>query len=92
LTIVLTPESEALIRRQVANGRYASVDEAVEAAVRLLDAQDRRRRLLAALAVGDAQVARGEVFEVTPDVWAEIEQEADEDERLGVPLDPDVCP
>jgi putative addiction module CopG family antidote len=92
VTIQLTAKSEALIRQQVANGRYASVDEAVDAAVELLDAHDRRKRLLAALAVGDAQVARGEVFELTPEVWAEIEREADEDERLGVPLDPDVCP
>jgi putative addiction module CopG family antidote len=92
MTIHLTPKSEAVIRQHVARGRYATVDEAVEAAVELLDAHDRRARLLAALAVGDAQVARGEVFELTPEVWEEIEREADEDERLGLPLDPDVCP
>jgi Arc/MetJ-type ribon-helix-helix transcriptional regulator len=92
MTIYLTPKSEALIRQKVENGSYASVEEAVDVAVELLDARDRRVRLKAALAEGDAQVARGEVFELTPELWAEIEREADEDERLGLPIDPDVCP
>jgi Arc/MetJ-type ribon-helix-helix transcriptional regulator len=92
MAIYLSPKSEALIRQKVADGNYASVDEAVDVAVELLDARDRRTRLKAALAEGDAQAARGEVFELTPELWAEIEREADEDERLGVLIDPDVCP
>ncbi|MGI8477498.1 MAG: ribbon-helix-helix domain-containing protein [Thermomicrobiales bacterium] len=92
MSIQLTPQSEALIRRTVAGGRYASVDEALDAAVLLLDAHDRHARLKAAIAEGIAQIDRGEGVELTPELWAEIEREADEAERLGEPIDPDVCP
>ena len=92
MMIHLTPKSEALIRQQVANGRYATVDEALDAAVQLLGAQDPLARLRAAIAEGDAQLARGEGVELTPELWDEIEREADEADRRGDPLDPDVCP
>jgi putative addiction module CopG family antidote len=92
MMIHLTPESEAVIRQKVASGRYASVDEALDAAIQLLDAHDRLTRLRAAIAEGDAQLARGEGVELTPALWEEIEQEADEAERQGFPLNPDVCP
>jgi antitoxin ParD1/3/4 len=91
MTIHLTPQSEALIREKVASGRYATVDEAIDAAVQLLDAHDRLTRLKAAIAEGDAQLARGEGVELTPELWEEIEREADEADRLGLPLNPDVC-
>lgn len=87
VTIQLTPRSAALLRQKVNDGRYASIDED---AVQLLDARDRLERLRAAIDVADAQIARGEVYELTDKLWDEIEREADEANRLGVPIDADA--
>lgn len=41
MSITLDPETEALICKKVADGRFESESEVVEAAVRLLDERDR---------------------------------------------------
>jgi antitoxin ParD1/3/4 len=93
MTIQLTPQSEALIRRQVASGRYATVDEALDAAVRLLDERDRRLQALRAeVAVGLEQVERGELIDYTPDTMDRLMQEADEPARRGLPVKDAVKP
>ena len=92
MSVTLSPEIEAAIRQKVERGLYANLDEAVATAFQLLDEHDRLARLKAAIAVGRAQIARGEGVELTPALWDEIEQEADEAERLGLPINPDVCP
>jgi len=92
MSLTLPPHVEDRIRHWIANGRYASVAEALEAAVHLLDAHDRRARLTAAIAVADAQIARGEGVELTPALWEEIGRAADAAEREGRPLNTDVCP
>ena len=86
-TVQLTPRAEALLRKKVDDGRYSSIDEALDDAVQLLDARDRLERLRAAIDVADAQIARGEVYELTEELWYEIEREADEANRLGLPID-----
>jgi putative addiction module CopG family antidote len=86
-TVQLTPRAEALLRKKVDDGRYSSIDEALDDAVQLLDARDRLERLRAAIDVADAQIARGEVYELTDELWDEIEREADEANRLGLPID-----
>ena len=92
MSVTLPPDVENRIRDWFERGRYATVAEAIEAAVRFFDEHDRWTRLQAAIVVADAQVARGEAVELTPAVWDAIEQEADEAERRGLPLDPDVIP
>lgn len=93
MSVTLSPHIEAAIRQKVERGLYASLEEAVEAAFRLLDEHERRARLKAAISVGDDQIARGEGVELTPALWDEIERDADEAERLELPLNPDVvCP
>jgi hypothetical protein len=55
----------------------------------------RRRQLedvRAAVAASREQVARGEVYEWTPETMAEIQREADEADRLGLPISDDVMP
>jgi hypothetical protein len=32
------------------------------------------------------------LIEVTPEFWDELDREADEADRLGLPINPDVCP
>ncbi|HEY7034152.1 MAG TPA: type II toxin-antitoxin system ParD family antitoxin [Thermomicrobiales bacterium] len=91
MSVMLTPQLETLIERMLATGHYADAGDVLEQAVRLLAERERRRRLHDALAVGVAQIERGEVVELTPAVWAEIDREADEADRLELPIDPDVC-
>lgn len=92
MTITLTPQLEAMIEKKVASGHYASASDVVEEALRLLEEKDRAARLKAAIAVGMDAVKRGAVVEWGPDSMARLRREADEADRLGLPIDPDVCP
>jgi putative addiction module CopG family antidote len=93
MTIQLPADVEALIRQKVASGRYPSAEEALSAAVRLLDVYDRRLlQLQAKIRIGLDELDRGEGRELTPELWDEIDREADEALRRGEPPDPDVCP
>jgi len=59
------------------------------------DAKLRREqldRLRASLKDADEQVARGEFYELNDETWDLIEREADEADRRGDPINPDVCP
>jgi antitoxin ParD1/3/4 len=92
MTVTLTPQLEALVRQKVETGSYRTTDEVIEAALRLLDEQDRLTRLRAAIAVGDAQLARGEGIPYTPELMDEIEREAEEAFLRGEMPSPDVIP
>lgn len=91
MSVTLPPQIEEAIRQKVERGLYANLDEAVATAFRLLDEHDRLAHLKAAIAVGDAQIARGEGVELTSALWDEIEREAEDAEREGLPINPDVC-
>jgi hypothetical protein len=60
--------------------------------MQLLDTRDRLARIREIVAIGIAQADRGEGVEMTDEVWDELERQADEEERLGLPINPDVCP
>ena len=89
MSIQLTPRTEALIRQRLDSGHYATADEVIEDALRLLDAHDRRlQRLRAAIAEGD----EGEAIPWTPELTQQLSREADERARQGLKPHPDVCP
>lgn len=92
MTVYLTPQLEALILQKVESGRYNDASEVVQEALRLLEARDRLARLRAAIAIGDAQFARGEFEEWSPELMDRLEREAEEHARLGLPIDDDVTP
>ncbi len=93
MTLTLTPELEAMIREKVDSGRYATADEVIEAAVRLLDAQDDHLAMLRAkLQVGLDDLERGDTVLLTPELLDEIDREVEERFRRGDEPDPDVCP
>lgn len=92
MNVELPPRFEALVREKVASGLYDDASAVVQDALRLLDERYRLDRLRAAIAVGDAQVARGEVVDWTPDFVERLKAEADEEDRLGLPIDDDVIP
>jgi putative addiction module CopG family antidote len=92
MEIMLTPESEAVVRQKVADGRFASATEVVEAAVLLLDERDRMEYLRGLLLEAEQEVREGKTIEWTPELRQRLREEAAEQNRQGVPLDPDVCP
>ncbi len=64
MSISFSPELEELVRKELASGRYASEDQLLLEAVRLLAERDRRREgLREQLQVGRNQLNRGEYTE-----------------------------
>lgn len=92
MIVDLTPQLEAIIREKVDSGRYNDASEVVAEAIRRLDEHDRRERLGAAIAAGLEQIERGEVIPWTDDFMERLIQEADEEDRQGLPICPDVLP
>ncbi len=93
MPIHVSPDLEERIREKVESGQYDDPSDVIRAAMRLLDTRDRKLQELRALvAEGLAAAERGEAHELTPELWEEIEREADEMIRLGIPPDPHVCP
>lgn len=92
MNVSLTPQLEAMVRRKVESGLYNNASEVVREALRLMEERDRFRRLQRAIALADAQHARGEVATWTSDSLAELIQEADEADRLGLPISDGVQP
>ena len=84
MNVILTPELEAIVSRRVESGRYHDASEVVHEALRQLEERERRLdELRAALAIGEEQIARGELVEWTPELAAEIWVEAKEAAKAG---------
>ena len=92
MNVTLDPDLETMIRRKIELGLYDDAGEVVREALTLLEERDRLAVLRAELEVGFEQLARGEGEIWTPDVMKRLEQEADEDERLGKPIPDAVKP
>ncbi len=91
MELTLSPKPAALVREKVASGQYANANEVVEDALRLLDERDRGQRLRSAIDVGLAEIARGEDTLWTADSMRQIIEEADAEDRLGVPLNDEAA-
>ncbi len=92
VNVSLTPQLEELVRQKVRSGLYNNASEVVREALRLMEERDRLARLKAAIAVGDDQYARGDVTPWTPDTLDQLKREAEEDDRLGLPISDEVQP
>lgn len=92
MIVELTPQLEAVIREKVDSGRYNDASEVVREALQLMDARDRREHLRAAISLGLEQMERGDVIPWTDDFMERVIAEADEEDRQGLPLCPDVLP
>lgn len=90
MNVTLTPQLEALISQKVASGRYTNASEVVREALRLLEERDCRELLRAAIAIGDEQFARGEFVVWSTDTMRELIQEAEAEDRKGLPIRDDV--
>lgn len=90
MNIQLSPHLEELIQEKVASGRYHDVNEMLSEALQALDDVERLEVLRAELAIGDAQIERGEYEEWTPELRARITAEARQLVAEGRTLNPDV--
>jgi putative addiction module CopG family antidote len=79
---ILDPQLEAVLQEKVDAGLYSDTDEALEAAVRLLDERDRRLQWLRAeLAIAEVQIERGELIDYTPELLEQITRESEDNAR-----------
>lgn len=92
MNVTVKPEHEAFIRDQVESGKYEDVEHVVDQAIRLLQDHETLLYMRASIAEAEAEIARGEYVEWTPDFWDKLQVEADEEDRLGLPINPDVLP
>ena len=93
MTVHLPADLAASIRQQVASGRFVDEAEVVRAALRLLEARERRaQQIRDSVAEGLTAIERGEGIELTPDLMDELEREADELHRQGKQPRADVRP
>ncbi|HEY7035647.1 MAG TPA: type II toxin-antitoxin system ParD family antitoxin [Thermomicrobiales bacterium] len=91
MSVTLTPRTEAEIRRWLETGRYADADAVVHTALAALEAQEQEKhQRLRALVLAGHNSGPGE--ESTDELWEEIAREADEADRLGLPIRREVQP
>jgi len=77
LNINFPPVDAAYIKTKVESRYYSNATEMVRDAVRRLRQQDEHPgRLLAALEIGERDIAAGRTVSYTPDLLKQIEQEA----------------
>lgn len=89
MAIQLPPRAEAVIQEKVTSGLYANPEQAIDAAVRLLEDHDRRlERRRALIAEGE----EGEGIPWTPEPMKQLSRNAEERRLRGENPNPDVCP
>lgn len=92
MSIQLPPASEQKILQKVESGRYRDPAEVVNLALELLDEHERLTELRAAIAMGDEQIARGDVVTWTPDMMGRLKREAAANVAGGKAIKADVRP
>ncbi len=92
MSIQIAPEDQARIEELVEAGAFNDSAQVIHEALSALDYLSRVERLRAMVDEADAEIARGDVVEWTPDLMVQFRAEAREMVRQGKPIDPDVCP
>jgi antitoxin ParD1/3/4 len=91
--INLSPEMEGFIKHQVSSGACGNATEVIRDAIRRMQAEEARAAAWhAAIALGDAQLKRGEGIPYCVETLAEITQSAVAAMHTSAPIDPDVVP
>jgi antitoxin ParD1/3/4 len=90
MNVSLTPKLEQIIRKKVETGLYSNASEVVREAIRQMDGRDSFTRLRAAIDEADQEFARGEYYELTPQLLEEMtrESELDIDDDTDVDVHP----
>jgi putative addiction module CopG family antidote len=91
MSVTLTPQTEEEIRSWIESGRYPNADAVIQTALQALkDREEARVHKLRELVLTGHNSGPGE--ELTPELWEEIAREADEADRLGLPIRREVQP
>jgi antitoxin ParD1/3/4 len=93
MNINFPPVDAGYIKTKVEGGYYSNATEMVRDAVRRMREQDDHHgRLLAALEIGERDIAAGRTVPYTPDLLTQIEQEARTHAAHNRPTNADVIP
>ena len=93
MNINFPPVDDSYIKAKVESGYYSNATEMVRDAVRRMREQDDHHgRLLAAIEMGERDIAAGRTEPYTPDLLKQLEQEARTDAANNRPRNPDVIP
>jgi antitoxin ParD1/3/4 len=88
MKLELDEKFDTLIQRKVDSGRFASAAEVVEEALREMNERDEHLEYLkVAVAAAEESVAAGQIIDWTPDLMDQIQADADEADRLGLPIE-----
>jgi Arc/MetJ-type ribon-helix-helix transcriptional regulator len=87
----VAPEDEAIIADLLELGEFDDSTQVIHEALVALNRQMKLDRMRALVQEGDDAYARGDYVEWTPELMDQIWEEAMEMNRLGLPLDPEVC-
>ena len=89
---IAEPSNQERIQRHIDSGRFPNVDAVLSRALDELENAEKLRILRVLVAEADEDLARGDVYEITPTFWDELRAEAEEDDRLGLPISDHVKP
>lgn len=93
VTIQIAPQLRERVQRHVESGRYVDASAVIERALDLMEEnQEKLRVLWELIQEGLDEVERGETVVMTPTFWDELQAEADEEDRLGIPIPDHVKP
>jgi antitoxin ParD1/3/4 len=93
MNINFPPVDDGYIKSKVESGYYSNATEMVRDAVRRMREQDNHHsRLLAALELGERDIASGRTIPLTPNLLDQIEQEARTHAANNRRVNPDVIP
>jgi Arc/MetJ-type ribon-helix-helix transcriptional regulator len=85
-------ELEENVQFLLSSGKYVDADDVLEQAVKLLSDRERFLQLRESVRNAIDEVRQGGGHEIDERFWDELKAEADEADRLGLPIHPDVHP
>jgi putative addiction module CopG family antidote len=91
MSVILTPKVEERLQFWIETGQFPDADAVILKALEALEERE-QERFLKTKALILAGLNSGPGVELTPEVWEEIEREADEADRLGLPIRREVRP
>jgi putative addiction module CopG family antidote len=91
MSVTLSPKVEDQIRHWIDSGQYADADAVLRDALQLL-AEHNQARFLRLRELVREGFESGDAVELTPELWDELEREAEEAYQRGEQPNPDVCP
>lgn len=95
MNITFASKDEAYIRQMVEEGYYSNATELIRDAVRRLREANKieyDNPMYAAVAIGEEQYARGQYKKYTPELFEEIQRNADKKLKQGKKPKPEVIP